>query len=166
MTKYFIITEKTRLNKEYYAYKENNERVHLIARLFMETHGIKAKEYARSTERFFINPEQEDMERFEKMFKKEKSMGLYEFKKTSEIGKDWIQTLKEAKLTVYHKPMIAFEFSKFAGGRYTNRLFDIDGVVYLSFDCGYEVDTPEGFQEIKASEFHKVIEDYETKIDK
>lgn len=164
MEKYFIVTKDASLHDDYFAYKNNDRDISVIAKEFMEQYGIEAKQYARSSGSFYISATQNDYEKFKPMFKKDKINGLYEFKKNSEIGKAWIELLKSKDLKVLHKPFIAFEFSKFNGGKYSTRLFDIDGVVYLSFDCGYEVDTPDGFKEIKASEFFKIIEDYEEKL--
>ncbi|WFR64172.1 hypothetical protein P9222_08345 [Paenibacillus amylolyticus] len=56
------------------------------------------------------------------------------------------------------KPYVPFYFRGFGGGRIRSRLFEIDGTVYCSLDP-FEGDPPEGFVEMKASEFFKVIED-------
>lgn len=163
MEKFFTVTEGTRLHDEYFTYKTNHKLVNQCAKDFMEKHNMETEKFARSSETFCIIPTENDCKNFGSMFSKDKVNGLSVFKKNSEIGKDWIKTLKLQNLCVLHKPMIAFEFSKFAGGKFTTRLFDIDGILYLSFDCGYEVETPEGFNELKASEFFKIIEDYDAR---
>ena len=44
-------------------------------------------------------------------------------------------------------------------GRHRTRLFEHKGILYGSMESDYDFEIPEEFEEIKASEFYKVIEE-------
>jgi hypothetical protein len=163
MEKFFIVTEQSELHKNYFDYKENRNVLCDLYNEFATKYGIEANQYYPMSVGLAIIPTKGDIEKFDKILKKEMGSGLREFKKNSEITKDWMQIIKTRNIKILHRPFVEFYF-KHNYGKSSSRLFDIDGVVYCSFENSYsELDTPEGFTEIKASEFYKVIKDYEKK---
>lgn len=84
--------------------------------------------------------------------------GLCLFKRNSVIGKAWIKQAAEMKL--YHKPSPSWYNSVFVG-RSSSRLFDHNGILYCSYHAE-RVEMPEDmFQEIKGSDFYKIMEEIE-----
>jgi hypothetical protein len=160
MEKYFIVTEQSKLHKEYYEYKNSDKKLHKIVKEFMQKYEIETNGYAHRDQTFYIEPTEKDLEKFNKVLCKPLENGLRAFKATSKIAKNWVETVEQVKPV--SKPYVGFCF-KNCLGKIRSRLFDIDEVVYCSFSSEYEIDIPEGFTEIKASEFFKVIEDWESK---
>lgn len=161
--KFFIVDDNSQLAKDYWNWKKNLHDVNEHVKLFMEENQISATQYHADNNILYIIPTKEDIERYDKILGKDIGNGLRPFKKNSTIHKLWIKSLKDNNLTVLHKPHTVWYFKEFAGGRFSTRLFDVDGVIYTSFSWeGNKLDCPEGFTEIKASEFWKGIEKNES----
>lgn len=161
--KFFIVTDRSGLREEYFQWKNNRVQMIEIAKNFMDENNIETSKYANDSKTFYIVPSSNDIIKFgDSLCKEELHSGLRKFKKTSSVGKAWIALLKEKQITPRYKPFVGIYF-KNTFGKHSSRLFDIDNVIYCSFSGEFEIDTPEGFEEIKASEFYKVIEDYESK---
>lgn len=159
--KYFIVTEANPLHNDYKAYRNNSKLINEHVKQFCQSHGIKAEEYVANNDSFYIVATNEDKINFKSSLGKAVEQGIYPFKKNSKIGKAWVESLKEKKLKVLHRPMVGMYFRN-AYGRHRSRLFEFEGNVYCSFESeSGEVNVPEGMKEIKASEFFKVIEDSE-----
>lgn len=157
MEKYFIVTEGSRLRKEYFEYRKNLKIINEKVKLFTEKHGIEANGYCAYDDLFMISPTEKDSEKFRGVLANPYENGITPFKKSSKINKDWIKTLKENNLKVLHKPDLWEYF--YVRGSFSTRLFDVDKVVYASMRADMDIKTPEGFTEIKASEFYKIIEE-------
>lgn len=163
MEKYFIISEDSSLYKNYFKWKSNEELVREHVKKFFENHGISAKQYIARNKELYIIPTKDDMGKFEKYFTKQVlENGLRKFKINSKIGKEWTKLVQENELNILSKPRIGFYFPIY--GRHSVRLFDIDKTLYCSIDSEYKFDKPEWAKEIKASEFWKVVEDYNESI--
>jgi hypothetical protein len=164
MEKYFIVTEESSLYGDFMAYKENLRMVNELVKKFMEKHGIETSYYSPTTEKLYIQPTENDIQKFDSVLAKPVEGGLRAFKKNSLIGKDWCNRLKEANLKVLHKPFVPFYFRRALGGYYQTRLFEIDGTVYCSINANYtHLEATKGMVEMKASEFFRIIEDYESR---
>lgn len=159
MEKYFIVTEKSELHSDYFNYRANRLAVNALIKSFFTENGIEAKEYYASDDRLMIVPAEADGEKFGSYLGANQGNGLRTFKANSKINKAWIRVLKDAGMKVIRKPMVMLYFQGL-GGKSRSRLFDINGVVYCSYESE-KVNIPDGFIEIKASEFFKVIEDDE-----
>lgn len=162
MEKYFIVTEESGLHKEHKEYSEFFTKMHKIAVGFMKKHGIEANEFYYMRDRFAIVPSSNDEINFNNMLKKVTKNGLRFFRQNSKVNKDWEKTVKDSGIEWKFSPWVRMYFDQ-RGGMASTRLFDIDGTVYCSLQQKAEINTPKGFIEIKASEFFKVIEDYEAK---
>lgn len=159
MEKYYIATEESNLYRDYFDYKNNLKKVNELAIMFMNQNGIETNKYYASDDSFAIVPTKTDAVKFAHVLRMPQENDVQFFKKNSSLTKAWVQMLKDAKMSVLSRPHLIF-YGKTFGGRYRNRLFDLNEVIYCSMEPGFE-ETPKGFLEIKASEFFKVIEDSE-----
>lgn len=157
MERYFIVTEQSRLHKSWFAYKENREQLRKFVKDFKVANGIEADGYYADNHNFYIVPTEQDKATFGSALCSPVNDGLRKFKKSTKIGKAWLKALEDADFKIIGKPMVILYF-KGLQGRHRSRIFDQDGVLYCSLDPA-EGDTPEGFVEMKASEFFKVVED-------
>ena len=160
MEKYFVVTKKSPLRDDYLKYKENRTVVRQHVKDFMEEQGIETSQYYESVDVLYIVPTEKDNDNFGKMLAKDIGNGLRPFKKNSIMAKAWVNSLKEKGVDILHNPHPGFYFNELHG-RFRYRLFAINDVVYCSMDMDHDFETPEGMEEIKASEFFKIIEDYE-----
>lgn len=83
-----------------------------------------------------------------------------EFKKMSAPYKMWMSLTKD--IASFTKPQL-FYYMKDLIGRWRERLFDFDGKLYCSIESEREeeIETPEWADEMKASEFYKILEESE-----
>ena len=161
MERYFKVTKQSNLYNQYMEYKDNQKVMHNISKEFMNTQGIETDTYANQGNTFYIVPTEKDTERFAKSLCKSIGEGLRAFKAKSKVGKAWVETLEEKQIKIKYKPFVGRSFRN-CMGKNRSRIFVIDSVVYCSFQNDYDFeDTPEGFVELKASEFWKIVEDYE-----
>lgn len=154
MEKYFRIPKENRFYGMYMEYKDMATRINDAIVEFFRENGITTNEYYPFTECLYICPTKEDEEKFGKYFKKD---DYGRFKKTSPISKAWVAKCKELGLKYVSRPHLAFELGMY--GKARQRLFMTDDELYGSLETEYDFETPEGLEEIKASEFFKIIEE-------
>lgn len=159
MEKYYIVTPSSPIHKEYMDYKAMSKKVNTAFAEFAKEQGFETHEYYQSAQRLYICPTEGDVNKFGKYFKKD-TPGL--FKKNSPLTKAWVDKCKVLGLKSPNKPNLAFEFRVF--GRTSSRLFMINNVLYASFRADCDFENLDGFKEIKASEFFKIIEEYEESL--
>ncbi|MDD3251946.1 MAG: hypothetical protein PHV18_05230 [Lachnospiraceae bacterium] len=159
MEKYYIVTPSSPVYKQYLDYVEMSEKVNNAFKEFAEEHGIETSEYYQMVDELRICPTDTDKDKFKEFFKKHEDGW---FKKNSKIAKEWIDKCKELELKTPYKPRIAFVIS--FSGKSSSRLFMINDVLYASFctDCDFE--NPDEFDEMRGSEFFKIIEEYEDSL--
>lgn len=156
MEKYYIVTPDSSVHKAYISYKEVSEKVNYAFKEFAKEFGFETNEYYQSVQYLNICPTDRDTEKFGKYFKKD-SPGL--FKMNTPPAKAWVSKCQSLELESPSKPHLGFEFRIY--GRSRSRLFMLNGTMYASFGADCDFKDPVGFTEIKASEFFKVIEEYE-----
>jgi hypothetical protein len=164
MEKFFIVTDKSELFEDYFNYRNNIKDVNEAYGEFKNVHNITTKSYCPTSDKLYIEPTESDLKQFETQFSKnDKIHYLYSFKKNSHIGKEWINFVNSKKIKIYHKPFLGRYLDFW--GPYRSRLFDVDKVVYCSieYDGEMNIPIPKGFEEIKGSEFYKVIENEKIK---
>ena len=156
----FIVTNQSKLHKEYFDYRNNIKFVDDIAKELMEKHNIETKYYYANNESFAIQPTYKDTGLFNKMLKVPIEDGIRFFKKNSKVNKDWLELLKSNDVNVLRKPFLMRYFNN-AYGKIRSRLFDVDGILYCSIECENvdNIECPEGMERIKTSEFYKIVED-------
>lgn len=159
MEQYFEITSQSSRYKEYFDYLEADEACRKAVKKFIEENNIHTEHYAVFGGALWIDNNQENREKYGNQLKKDGDDGLAAFKKTSKIGRAWTGLgIKEV-----HKPHVSFFFVDPSYSSRT-RLFHVGEKLYCSIDCmnrSTKVKTPQGFIEMKASEFFKIIEDVE-----
>lgn len=165
MEKYFIVTN-SKLGEDYFKHEENYKKVKEAFKEFTVEQGIKADLYYVDNQRVYIVPVDTDIEKFKNVLRVPLDNGLRQFKENSKIAKAWKEKLKSKELKVFGRIDVGDYFGLPFGG-FRRRLFDINGVVYCSIEpregATGKFEIPKDIIEIKASEFFKVIEDYESK---
>lgn len=156
MEKYFLITEEAILHRDYYKYLSNQKEVDALVQSFVKEHEIEAEHYHASADCIYIVPTDADNEKFKNVLGAAISNGLQKFKGSSKIHKAWIKMLKEKDLKVLYQPRVIF-YLRHEGGKFRSRLFEQDGALYCSFEPA-PLEIPQGFVEMKASEFYKILE--------
>ncbi|MBU5440271.1 hypothetical protein KQI42_19950 [Tissierella sp. MSJ-40] len=165
MEKFYIAEEGSRLRKDYLEYIENSEQVRKVVNKFFKEFGITAEAYYVNNKSLFIVATKEDKEKFKEQLCKPKDE-LSRFKANSKTTKEWLKTLKSNNLNILSRPSVPLYFNRWYGGRLSSRLFEIEGVVYCSFCAEQEFSPKDKLKEIKASEFFKIIEDYNESLKK
>lgn len=161
MEKYYTVTPGSQIHNEYLEYIAMSDKVNTAFKEFAQEQGIETTEYFPITENLCIcNPTKNDKEKFGSCFKKDQP-GF--FKKYSVPAKTWTAICKSLNLKSPRKPCLPFYFNAY--GRTSCRLFMINDVLYASFQSEYNFKNPDGFEEMKASEFFKIIEDYQESVD-
>lgn len=157
MNKYFEVKPGSALYEDYFAYLGNRKEVMAAFDKVCEEFGIETKSFYLTNRTFRIVPTDADREKFSGMMKKT-SDG--EFKKMSAPYKMWISLTKD--IAPFTKPQL-FYYMKDLIGRWRERLFDFDGKLYCSIESESEeeMETPEWADEMKASEFYKILEESE-----
>lgn len=158
MESYFIVKNEKLIAmvKEYESMREK------INNAFIEF----AKEYEIETEKYYMTsdvlrmvPTAKDRTRFNEQLKADGET----FKKYSSMNKIWIGICNEKNIKTPYKPI--YELASLINHniyRFKSRLFSIGDTVYGSFNADVCFNlTPDDFTELKASEFYKIIEDYE-----
>ena len=158
MKKYFIIKDPT-IEAQYDEAISNEEIMRQAFVQMKEEYGISTKEFYLSRERFYIVYDHVDREKF-----RDQMTQGGEFKKASAMNKRWLELLKEKGITKVAKPHLALIIDHDLG-RCGSTMFKIDEVLYGSFETnGNFIDLPEGWVELKASEYYKILEDHEAKL--
>ena len=161
--KFFIVTEKSPLFKEYFDWKTNEKAARKFACSFAKRYGLPTRISYDSTT-FSIIVDRNKPNPFKNQLKKvpcwTEEGELYEFKKNSAIGKAWVDELKAANLKIESRPLVLMYFSN-PVGRWGWNLFEYCGKLYLKTTSESEPNVPEGMTEIKGSEFYKAEEDYD-----
>lgn len=169
MEERFFTVTKSNLGKDYISFRNNTIELNKIVVEFFKSNNIETTLYGMKNynlmTHLYIEPTKADIENFGTVLTK--GNGLRAFKENSKISKSFNEFIKEKGMNVEEKPSVGRYVEMFLGG-YSSRLFAIDDVVYTSIDLkngAYkEYFVPEGFEEIKASEFFKAIEDHDEKI--
>ena len=156
MEKCFKVKEGSRFHKECVTYHENKIKANDIYKEFKSMFGIEATEYLPEPNRIYIVPTENDLNKFNSVLKTPIGQGLKGFKKNSKPCKWWCEKMKEADIRDTSRPFVQFWFPH-SYGRGTTRIFPIGNVWYGSYSTDGEITMPEELEEIKQSEFYKII---------
>lgn len=161
MEKYYEVTPAANLHNAFVAHENYINTLIGVFGKFAEEHGIETSKFSPSVERLQIVPTAADAEKFDsQLIHNKKFCELGTFKILSPMAKAWREACEAAG---YSQSVIdprlllpgTFNVCKI---RY--RLFrEKDGVIYCSVDSEQQFDTPEGFKELKASEFYRRMEE-------
>ena len=179
-TRYFTICPNSRFVTDIKKYYAAVEKQRLFVKAFTEKHGINARGYCVSGDggvntpltnpksiSFAIEPDNETPE-IMAMLRVEVPGhdGLRFFKKNSPILKAFAVTSVEEQIPInLHAPRLPDYISSNLGmegfqRRYRDQYFDYEGAYYGMVECANALDValPEGFAEIKGSEYHAALE--------
>lgn len=161
MERCFIIGKETKLYKDHKKYNENVKSNNKIIDKFMRDNGIEASEYCCiSNDTFAIIPTESDKQKFgASLTKKDWGYGLRAFSKRSKIFKAY----KNLNLNIVCRPVLwQYVYIERAGVR----LFMLDDILYATLDgegITPETQFPTGWNEIKQSEFYRILEEQQWK---
>ena len=161
MEKYFKVRKENHIYNDYFKWWNNLDNVKRKWEQFRKLEGIEATQFVPKQE-LYIVPTQVDLINFGRFLCKDIFPdGLKKFKKTSSVQKDWERFCKN-NLELIDKPILFYDFPVM--GKTRTRLFHYKDEVYCSVDnenLNDSSEIPEGYEEIKASEFYKIVEKIE-----
>ena len=149
------IRKDCQLYKDYFEWVGNWDAIKKLFNGIKEKYGIEATGFYPFKDVFKIVPTENDNKKFVSILKKT-SYG--EFKKNTEISKEWVSGVKE--IGRIKKPEL-FDYFDLLGHKWKERLFHIGDKLYCSIASDGEVSVPKFALEMKASEFYKIIEESE-----
>lgn len=164
MERFFIIKDEN-LAEKCREYETMKKSVRDCFCEFSEKHNIESTLFVPSATRLIISATEKDFERFGSQFKKNTD-GT--FRNNSKMAKEWIAMCKERGVKTPYAP--THELSLMIGATsslfeniFRTRMFEIDGVVYGSYsiDRDWQLTNTEAFEELKPSEFWKIVEEHE-----
>ena len=153
MERFYTISNDSKIGKDYWCYIESEKKIVKAFNEFANEYDIKTTKFYPSHTLLWIVAEKEDKDKFGNQFTL-KTPGR--FKKTSAMNKAWVKKCADEGVEYIDKPFVPFLFNYVGRSQY--RLFDYKGVIYCTFDCPINVETPEGFVEMKGSEFYAAME--------
>lgn len=154
----FFNVTNSELGKDYFRFLDDTKKINDYYIEFSKENDIEAQNYGMypGDGDLYIEPTEKDLEKYNKVLVK--GYGLRRFKGNSKIQKLWKNGLEQLDIKFYAKPSL-FKYMGFLG-TYSTRLFHHNKNVYLSIEGDIiDKDFPCGFEEIKGSEFYKVIEE-------
>lgn len=179
MERCFIVSKESDYFKDLEIYIENCEEQRQFIIKFFKEKGIEASqyivggdgfvncpfnEYSKKSIKLRIVPTDKDFVNFGKMLCKKDERGLCAFRKSSSIGKEFTQRCIDEKVVInLYPPRVSDYFQSLGFMRCSYEQFKHNDKLYLkvSSERLKENDTPEGFKEIKLSEYYLIKEEYE-----
>lgn len=155
----FMVKNDSDFYKGYFAAKEQREVFHGLARKFFDKHGLSndGRYCLSAVLTVDLNGEQRD--KYSNQLKKyADGNGMYTFKKTSAMQKEWLSDVVEkCDLSISRKYELWW-FSFITRGSYS--LWDRNGEIYglLKDYCKDDIKLPDYFERIKMSEYYKQFE--------
>ena len=182
MERSFIATKESKYYIDLHKYMGLLERQRKFVDTFFSEKEIESIKYIMSGDGFInipfdqedvkditlsIKPSENDVINFKTIIcKPNKIHGLSAFKKSSNISKEFSQKCIDEKIIInLSSPRISdyFESLGYSGYEYTQ--FEYDNNLYIKVDSKYlgEADIPEGFIDIRLSDFYIAKENFDSK---
>lgn len=176
MERCFAATEESKWLKDYNNYLEKAKQQREFVNKFFREKGIESEEYMVGANGFMnvpfeernksnislsIKPTENDLEKYGKTINKPGKYGLCKFRKTSAILKEFQEECIDKRVPInLWEPDIRDYFEHLHWNRCSQRGFKYEGNWYIKIESEFlkEDDTPQGFKEIKASEYYMVKE--------
>ena len=152
MNKYFEVHSDSKLYQDYFAHKKALEEIINVYHRIKKEYGIESDEIYMQKSTLKVIPTEKDLEKFANQMKKSES-GC--FKKTSEVGRAWIESVKS--IENFQEPKLLFYFP-LLGHHWKEQVFDIEERLYVAIESDGMISVPEFVTEIPASEFYKILE--------
>lgn len=158
--KCFIVKKDNPIYNDYFKWWDNRGNLSNKWTQFKKIAGIESESFVPRRE-LYIVPTENDLNNFGKMFIKEEfNEGLRKFKANSSIQKMW-ENFIDNNVVLVSKPNFLFDFiGSCISGRMQSRLFHYEDKVYASISGDFykNFKIPNGYEEIKKSEFYQIIE--------
>ena len=152
---YMTVSPDCALYRDFFAWVEDCKKIIDVYERMQKKYGIETNNFYPYKDRFAIIPTAADKEKFKSFFLKDGTS----FRKGCEMSKVWASEVKDIKFM--RKPHPGFYWSEFVGSA-SSRLFAVGNILYCSMKTEYEFRyAPTWGNEIKASEFYKVMEEQE-----
>lgn len=156
---YFIVKEDSKLYQDYFKHLEDREKVRNVFLSIKEKYGIETSGFYPNKDKFRIMATKGDLSRFASRLKKTEP-GV--FKKNSPMHKEWVANV--ADIEHIEKPRLVF-YINIPSYKWSEMLFSISdtlyGMIESDIEFGEDFVVPDFLQTMKASEFHKAIEEAE-----
>lgn len=177
MERTFIVSKESEYYQELNKCIEYGREQNKVVKEFFDKNNIEATEYCirgdgmcnRAFEDFnkqninlYIVPKEDDLVNLKSALSKPLENGLRKFNKSNKLLKEFQQMCIDNKIVInIVKPDVRDYFESLDYKGYQQTRFFKDDILYLSInsECLKEDDTPEGFDEIKLSEFYKAYEE-------
>jgi len=120
------------------------------------------KDHEKGDITLYIVPTESDLENFGKMLKKPISEKLQGFKKNSAISKEFANRCIEEKVIINLNEPWLRDYFKLGWQAFNSSRFRCEEGLFIKINSDQlkAEDNPEGFEEIKLSEFYSVVERY------
>jgi hypothetical protein len=181
MEKSFMVSKESEFIKAYENYVQELDNQKDFINAFFKKHNIETtvymirgngfvnqpfKEYSKSDISLYIEPTENDISKFGKTLSKPKNNGLRSFRSNSIISKEFQNECvkEEIVINLYHPtPREYFSSLGYAGFNWS--FFKSNDTYYMKITSERleNSDIPNGFSEIKLSEFYKAREEFENK---
>lgn len=161
MKKYFVIKDENYI-KEYEKYEKDYQSLGECFNILKAEFELETDIFYHSIKRLMLKLTSSDFKRFKTDVLKDDDR---KFKSNSAINKRWMELMKQYEITHPEKPDLAYTYIKRSiGGGYSWNVVKIDNVLYGFFDNNRGDITLIGtLEEIKASEYYKVLEEEDEK---
>ncbi len=181
MERCFIVSKESELHKDLDKYNDLVTSQRTFINRFFNEYGIESDlflisgngsvnvpfdERGKSDIKLRIKPTENDIEKYGKVLSKPNEHGLCSFKKNSKLAKEFAQKCIDEKIVINaYKPRIGDYFKSIGFYGCTVSSFRLDDVLYLKVHSDFlkEDDTPDGFTEIRKSQYYKATEELENK---
>lgn len=185
MEKAYLVQELSKYYQDLQEYIQRQEKQKKFVFKFLRDKDIQANQYYLHGDGYCdrpfseedkkdislsIIPTEKDKEELNKQLCKPDQYNLYGLKKNSKIGKEFAQYCIDNEILInLSEPRIGDYFeskspNNLSLGGYRLSQFEIEDKIYVKLDShkiNEETKTPEGFIEIKLSEFYKKLEEFE-----
>ncbi len=165
MEMYFKISNK-KVIEAYELFEKNEKLLREAFRQISEELEIESNEYAAVTDRLRVRLSEDDIKRFEASLMKGSST---DFKRNSKESKRWRELMAEKNIDRPRRPQM-WNYLPTYTGEMSSNIVKIDNQLYGYYQVnnnGIKINEeriPEGFNEIKAWEYHKAIDEYNERL--
>lgn len=176
MERAFIVTKESKYFKSLEQYDLlRKQQIDFIDKFFKEK-GIEAteyymhgdgmvncpfSEYEMDTIGLGINPTEKDVKKFGKILGKKDSYGLQHFRKNSKLAKEFKEKcINEQAIVNLYEPRVGEYFKDLFLNKHSTERFKMESQIYIKLESDNltKNETPEGFIEIKLSEYYATRE--------
>ena len=113
MKRYYEVTDKSNLYKDYMDYLDNVKLVNDLVKEFINKNNIESENYTTDKADLYIEPTENDMLKYKNVLSLYGD-GLYKFKGNSKIAKAWKKALEDNSLEVQRKPKVPIYFNSWS----------------------------------------------------